>query len=66
MTNLVILIPAALLLGGLGLAAFIWCLNSNQFDDLDGAAQRVLLDDPPEDDLASGTRRPPGREGDDA
>lgn len=46
MTNLLILIPAALLLGGLGLAAFLWCLRSNQFDDLEGAAQRVLLDDP--------------------
>ncbi|MEQ8344454.1 MAG: cbb3-type cytochrome oxidase assembly protein CcoS [Sneathiellaceae bacterium] len=55
MTNLLFLIPAALLLGGLGLAAFLWCLRSNQFDDLDGAAQRVLLDDPED-----ATARSPG------
>lgn len=45
MTGLLILIPAALLLGGLGLAAFIWSLRSGQYDDLDGAAWRVLQDD---------------------
>ena len=39
------LIPAALLLGLLGLAAFLWALRSNQFDDLDGAAHRILYDD---------------------
>jgi cbb3-type cytochrome oxidase maturation protein len=33
------------LLGGLGLAAFIWALRSGQFDDLDGAAHRILTDD---------------------
>jgi len=48
MTNLVILIPVALFLGGLGLAAFIWALRHNQFEDLDGAAYRILEDD--EDD----------------
>ncbi|MGH1350887.1 MAG: cbb3-type cytochrome oxidase assembly protein CcoS [Methyloligellaceae bacterium] len=45
MTNLLILIPVALFLGGLGLAAFIWSLKSGQFDDMDGAAQRILIDD---------------------
>ncbi len=44
MTNLVILIPVALFLGGLGLAAFFWALRSGQFDDLDGAALRILDD----------------------
>ena len=39
------LLPAALLLGLLGLGAFMWCLKSGQFDDLDGAAHRVLSDD---------------------
>lgn len=47
MTNLVILIPVALFLGGLGLAAFLWSLKSGQYDDLDGAAERVLFDEPP-------------------
>ncbi|MFC3226656.1 cbb3-type cytochrome oxidase assembly protein CcoS [Marinibaculum pumilum] len=63
MTNLVILIPAALLLGGIGLAAFLWCLNSGQFDDLDGAAQRVLLDDPAEERHATQQQAPGQMEG---
>jgi len=45
MTNLLILIPVALTLGAIGLAAFIWALRSGQFDDLDGAAMRILNDD---------------------
>jgi cbb3-type cytochrome oxidase maturation protein len=39
------LIPAALFLGLLGLGAFLWALKSGQFDDLDGAANRILFDD---------------------
>ena len=55
MTGLVILIPVALLLGLTGLVAFFWALRSGQFEDLDGAAVRILLDDdddthPVEDD----------------
>ena len=46
MTNLVFLIPVALFLGGLGLAAFLWALRSGQYEDLDGAAERILLDEP--------------------
>ena len=45
MTILLYLIPAALALGGLGLAAFLWSLKSGQYEDLDGAAQRILFDD---------------------
>lgn len=45
MNVLVFLVPVALLLGGCGLAAFIWALRSGQFDDPDGAAERILLDD---------------------
>jgi cbb3-type cytochrome oxidase maturation protein len=45
MTILIFLIPAALLLGGLGLAAFLWALRSGQYEDLDGAASRILFDD---------------------
>jgi cbb3-type cytochrome oxidase maturation protein len=45
MTALVWLIPVALVLGGLGLAAFIWSLRSGQYDDLEGAAYRILDDD---------------------
>ncbi len=45
MNVLAYLIPAALLLGGIGLAAFIWSLRSGQYDDLDGAALRILDDE---------------------
>lgn len=45
MSGLIFLIPLALILGGLGLAAFLWALKDGQYDDLDGAANRILLDD---------------------
>jgi cbb3-type cytochrome oxidase maturation protein len=45
MDILATLIPVSLLLGGLGLAAFVWALRSGQFDDPDGAASRILKRD---------------------
>ena len=45
MNLLIYLIPIALFLGALGLAAFIWSLRDGQYDDLDGASQRILDDD---------------------
>ena len=45
MNVLVYLVPAALGLGLIGLVAFLWSLKSGQYDDLDGAALRVLNDD---------------------
>jgi cbb3-type cytochrome oxidase maturation protein len=42
---LVYLVPMALLLGLTGLFAFMWTLRSGQYDDLDGAAVRILPDD---------------------
>ena len=45
MNVLVVLVPLALGLGLAGLAAFLWSLKSGQYDDLDGAALRVLQDD---------------------
>jgi cbb3-type cytochrome oxidase maturation protein len=44
---LLLLVPAALLLGLLGLAGFLWAMRTRQYDDLDGAAQRILFDDTP-------------------
>jgi cbb3-type cytochrome oxidase maturation protein len=44
-TVLLYLVPAALALGGVGLCAFLWSLRAGQYDDLDGAALRVLEDD---------------------
>jgi len=45
MTGLAILIPIALLLGLAGLAAFFWAMRDGQFDDPDGAAARILIED---------------------
>tara|TARA_R110002110_G_scaffold5945_3_gene30023 strand:- start:474 stop:635 length:162 start_codon:yes stop_codon:yes gene_type:complete len=45
MNILVFLVPAALLLGLLGLAGFLWSLKTGQYDDLDGAAERILFDE---------------------
>jgi len=55
MTVLIYLIPIAIGLGLLGLAAFLWSLKTGQYDDLEGAAHRILFDDDenerrPEDD----------------
>ena len=52
MKVLLYLIPVALTLGGLGLVAFLWSLRDGQYDDLDGAAYRILSDDdlPPRKD----------------
>ncbi|MBL8696854.1 MAG: cbb3-type cytochrome oxidase assembly protein CcoS [Alphaproteobacteria bacterium] len=54
MDSLLLLIPLAVLLGFLGLAAFLWALRAGQFDDLEGAAHRILNDD---DRPASPARR---------
>lgn len=49
MESLVYLIPAALFLGLVGLAGFMWSIRNNQYDDLDGATYRALFE---EDDIA--------------
>ena len=45
MNVLIYLVPAALALGLTGLAAFLWSLRAGQYDDIEGAALRVLADD---------------------
>ena len=45
MSGLIYLIPIALLLGLAGLGAFFWATRSGQYDDLDGAAARILIDE---------------------
>jgi cbb3-type cytochrome oxidase maturation protein len=64
MTALAWLIPVALFLGLLGLAAFIWALRSGQFEDLEGAAYRALEDDeePPSAPDERGGRQQEGSE----
>ena len=49
MTGLALLIPIALGMGLIGLAAFFWSMQDGQYDDMDGAAHRILID---EDDPA--------------
>ncbi|MFT3730371.1 MAG: cbb3-type cytochrome oxidase assembly protein CcoS [Hyphomicrobium sp.] len=54
MTSLAWLIPAALALGLMGLAGFLWALRNNQFEDLEGASWRAIEDgDPPTPDRKS-------------
>lgn len=45
MTGLAFLIPIALGMGLLGLVAFMWSMRDGQYDDMDGAANRILIED---------------------
>jgi len=45
MSALLWLIPAAIGLGALGLGAFLWSVRSGQYEDVEGAAERILIDD---------------------
>lgn len=60
MNTLAWLLPIALFLGGLGLVGFLWALRSGQYEDLDGAAERILTD-PPElgPETGDGAGKPP-------
>ena len=49
MDAFLVMTVAAILLGAIGVLLFFWTLKSGQYDDMDGAAQRILMDD--EDDL---------------
>jgi len=44
-SSLIFLIPLALVFGAGAVWAFMWSLKSGQYDDLDGAAERIFLDD---------------------
>jgi len=58
MNGLLLLIPIALSLGLIGLGAFLWSMRVGQFDDLDGAAMRILIEDDEEERLPV-ARKPP-------
>lgn len=45
MNIIYLLIPIALVFIGLAVAAFLWAVKSNQFEDLEGPAHRILFDD---------------------
>jgi len=59
MSVILYLLGASLLLGGGGLAVFLWSLRSGQYDDLEGAANRILFDDAPQPSFSreAGERR---------
>jgi cbb3-type cytochrome oxidase maturation protein len=52
MTGLAFLIPVALGMGLAGLAAFLWSMRDGQYDDMDGAAARILIDEAPDAEIA--------------
>ena len=59
------LIPGMIFLGLIGVGIFFWCARSGQFDDLEGEASRILMDDDltpppdsPDDRQAAATDRP--------
>ena len=45
MNVLAVLIPVSLILGALGLCAFLWSVRGDQYDDPEGNAARILLED---------------------
>lgn len=54
--SLMVLVPLSLVMGAIGLAAFLWALHDGQYEDPDGAAWRVLVprDPPPVDEGETG------------
>jgi cbb3-type cytochrome oxidase maturation protein len=45
MTAILFLLPIALIMASAGLLAFLWCVRTGQYDDIEGAAARILLED---------------------
>jgi len=62
MEVLVFLVPLAIALGALGLAAFLWSLKNGQYDDLDGAAWRAIADDEPAERIPVTEAMPPSQQ----
>jgi len=56
MTGLAFLIPIALGMGLLGLVAFLWSMRDGQYDDMDGAANRILIEDEDDDGNIGGSK----------
>lgn len=48
MTVILYLLGVSLVLGAIGLGLFLWSLRAGQYDDMDGAANRILFDDEPD------------------
>ncbi len=66
MEILYLLVPLAVILAGVIVWAFLWSIRSGQFDDLEGPAHRILMDeDEPrrKPDHPPGPKKPPRRRG---
>ncbi|WP_419693322.1 cbb3-type cytochrome oxidase assembly protein CcoS [Mesorhizobium muleiense] len=61
MSLLAWLVPVALGMGLVGLVAFLWSMKSGQLEDLDGAAERVLLNEAADTPLPDLEQPPPNR-----
>jgi cbb3-type cytochrome oxidase maturation protein len=59
MTILYLLIPLGLVLLGVAIWAFMWAVRSGQFDDMEGPAHRILMDD---DDPRIPNRKAPDKQ----
>lgn len=57
MNDFLFLVPIALILGFIGLLAFVWSLKTSQYDDMDGAAERILFEEEDKPAQACSTQR---------
>lgn len=54
MNIILLLAPFSVLLGLLAVGAFVWTLRAGQYDDIEGSAARILIDDPDPDSPGDG------------
>ncbi|MDA9231308.1 cbb3-type cytochrome oxidase assembly protein CcoS [Rickettsiales bacterium] len=50
MEILIYLIPVTLFLGLVGLFSFMWCVKNKQYEDIKGAANRILFEEENEEE----------------
>ncbi|HSX74217.1 MAG TPA: cbb3-type cytochrome oxidase assembly protein CcoS [Shinella sp.] len=63
MTAMSVLVPLSIVMGVGGLLAFLWSLRMRQYEDLDGAAARILLDSDDDDAIGRDRQYSPPRDG---
>ena len=56
MDIILMLIPAALLISAAAFIVFYWSVKSDQYEDMEGEAHRILMDD--DDDMIPGNKQP--------
>ena len=60
MTILFLLIPLGMIFLGVAIWGFLWAVRSGQFDDMEGPAHRILMDD--DDPRIPGRRKPAAKD----